>query len=499
MSVGIPPNENPITWLDGRYALVNQGGATRVYDREMGYYLRPLDLTTLYAATKIPMGEREIGVGAFWLNHHLKPTYVNGVGLFAGTTKTPEGYLNSWRGWGIEAKQGDWSKFETHLRDVICSGNDEHYNYLADWIAWGLQNPAKIPKTAVVLRGGQGTGKGIVAAVLGAIYSKHHTVKLTQASSFTGKFAGHLEKAMFVFADEAFFAGQKSEHGRLKALITEPEILIEPKNLTSVMCKNHMRVLLASNSDWVVPVEADDRRFFVLDVSDEHAQSDTWFTPIWQQMFTDTDTDTDTPGAGTAAFFHAMLKRDISGFKPHKFPRTAAHAAQKVLSMGMVEQWWYEVLSAPSLPYHVTKRLAEAGGEPTSWPEGRRAADKTSPTANFVPATPLFEAFNDWASDRKISHRTTYTAFGKIMRRLAIKGRTAKARGYKLGSRRECAEAFKKHLGINSLAALDLDEPDEGATQSGDGDEAMTVTVLKLLKPSDEQKQQEGNQQEGNQ
>lgn len=68
--------------------------------------------------------------------------------------------LNLWRGYGVEPKQGDWSSMREHIREVICSGNEEHYQYLIRWMAYGVQHLDRPVGVAIALRGEEGAGKG---------------------------------------------------------------------------------------------------------------------------------------------------------------------------------------------------------------------------------------------------------------------------------------------------------------------------------------------------
>jgi putative methionine-R-sulfoxide reductase with GAF domain len=66
--------------------------------------------------------------------------------------------------------------------------------------------------------------------------------------------------------------GDKAGESVLKALITEPVISIERKGFDVVQVRNCLHIIIASNSDWVVPAVADERRFCVLDVDAAHQQ-----------------------------------------------------------------------------------------------------------------------------------------------------------------------------------------------------------------------------------
>ena len=87
--------------------------------------------------------------------------------------------LNLWRGFGVKPKQGNWSLMQQHIREVICEGNEKHYQYLIGWMAYGVQNPDKPIGVAVAFLGAQGAGKGILARTYGRLYGKHF-IHITQ-------------------------------------------------------------------------------------------------------------------------------------------------------------------------------------------------------------------------------------------------------------------------------------------------------------------------------
>src|SRR5215207_9332163 len=95
---------------------------------------------------------------------------------------------------------------------------------------------------------------------------KGHSLHITNSKHLVGNFNAHLVDALFLFLDEAFWAGDKQGEGTLKALITERSIMIEPKGVDSYQMPNRLKILMASNNEWVVPASADERRYFVLDV-----------------------------------------------------------------------------------------------------------------------------------------------------------------------------------------------------------------------------------------
>ena len=55
-------------------------------------------------------------------------------------------------------------------------------------------------------------------------------------------------------------------------MITDPTFNIEQKGIDSIPISNYLRIFISSNEDWAVPIDSDDRRFVVLDLSDRHKQ-----------------------------------------------------------------------------------------------------------------------------------------------------------------------------------------------------------------------------------
>ena len=130
-----------------------------------------------------------------------------------------------------------------------------------------------------MLRGKRGTGKGILARELGFLFNEHF-INFNNPHHVTGSFNAHLQDSVLCLLDEAFWAGSKKAEGVLKTLITEPFIMIEGKYRNAVMTKNHLHIIIAGNEHWLVPAGMDERRFFVLDVSDERKQDTDYFAML---------------------------------------------------------------------------------------------------------------------------------------------------------------------------------------------------------------------------
>ena len=210
---------------------------------------------------------------------------------------------------------------------------------MLNWMANGVQHPGEQGGTAVVFRGPQGAGKGVAAHGYGSLFGQHY-FPFSNPRYLFGHFNAHLQDAVVLFADEAFPPDDKRAIGMLKTLITEPTIAIEAKYRDVVPVKNVTHLILASNEDWVVPADLDDRRFFVLDVSDVHRQDLPYFKAIARQL----------DRGGRAALLYDLQHRDLSEVELRTPPATPGLLEQKILSLKPFKRWWFETLENGVLP-----------------------------------------------------------------------------------------------------------------------------------------------------
>jgi hypothetical protein len=194
-------------------------------------------------------------------------------------------------------------------------------------MAYTVQQPGRPGEVAVVMRGKEGVGKGVLAKEFSRLLGSHYR-HISQAGHLTGHFNAHLQQCTVLFADEAFFAGDRSHQSILKALITEDILMIEPKGVDPFPVRNCLHLMMSSNNAWVIPAGADARRYFVLTVSDSHKQDHPYFAAITKQM----------DDGGREALLHHLLSRDLSKFNVRNVPQTAALADQKARSRRGVDR-----------------------------------------------------------------------------------------------------------------------------------------------------------------
>jgi Family of unknown function (DUF5906) len=134
-----------------------------------------------------------------------------------------------------------------------------------------------------------------------------------------------------LFADEAFWPGDKAGEGTVKRIVTEDTLVIEFKGVDVIVVLNVLKLIMASNNDWVVPAAMDDRRFAVFDINPEFAGKREYFEPLYREI----------ENGGIAAMMYDLLQMDLKGWHPrYHVPKTDALREQKELSLKPKDQWW---------------------------------------------------------------------------------------------------------------------------------------------------------------
>jgi Family of unknown function (DUF5906) len=284
------------------------------------------------------IGQIEMPAGEWWLRHGQRRQF-NKI-VFAPGKDVPGAY-NLWRGFGCEARPGDCSLLLEHIKNIVCGGVEAHYLYFLAWMANCVQNPSDQGHSAIVMRGKQGCGKSIVPSLFGLLFGRHYLM-VNRSEHLVGHFNYHLRDVVLLFADEAFFAGDKSNESTLKTIVTERSLTIESKGVDAEMSANCVHLMMASNEKWVVPAGPDDRRYFVLDCLPDMIGNRPYFTAMVRQMEVE---------GGKEALLHYLLNYDIkgSGVDIRDVPKTEALKQQKALSMDIDTEWWLNVLKRGSL------------------------------------------------------------------------------------------------------------------------------------------------------
>ena len=334
---------NALQTLQKKYALINLNGRVFTFDQQR------LETTAGQPAQKLELSNQ--GDATLLLKRAIKAKFSNNkdkgivieffespeTTLYEGVEFNPKSnnknYLNLWVGPYRKAKKGEWPTIDAFLLNVICDGDESSYNYLINYIAHALQKPEEKPGVMIILMGGQGIGKGTLGRIIQKIWPSTY-LQVSNIDAITGNFNGALERSFIVFMDEALFAGDRKSSDALKSLVTEPLILLNEKHQPARQAKSYHRFIAATNAMHLKHTDNDDRRDFVLQVSDRHKNDQNYWNELDHEM----------NHGGIEAFMYDLQERDLTNFNVRAKPSTVALLEQKLMSLGSIERWWHNCL-----------------------------------------------------------------------------------------------------------------------------------------------------------
>jgi Family of unknown function (DUF5906)/Bifunctional DNA primase/polymerase, N-terminal len=441
-----------IAEFNEKHFVTSEGGATLVMTERHDSRLnrtcytrsRFRDIEQLHSNRLIKVDEKDgtaimVPAGKLWLNHRKRRSYLGGV-VFDPAGGERDDQFNLWRGFSIKPKPGNWSLMSRHMLEVICGGNIDHCLYLRGLMARMVQQPWELGEVAVVLCAPEGAGKGVFIDTLMELFAPH-ALQVSNSQHLVGKFNEHLRDCLLLFADEAFFAGDRAHVGVLKALITEKNLIVEPKGFPAFPVPNRLHIFMASNNDWVVPADLASRRWFVPNVSPIRLGDRAYFNALCRQMEHE---------GGLAAMLHDLLHDDLADFDHRDIPKTEGLNEQRKLSLPIPERWWLDVLSREFV-------LASKHGFTNHFGQWHEELAKTV----------LFESYRDFSREHRDRDQLTREDLGRFIIkmggsnvRLPTKSVIGESRqglehhpsdrpwGYRLGTLKEARDAFTKRTGL---------------------------------------------------
>jgi len=345
---------HPYDKLNVDHAFVIAGGGSHILwettNADGKEAVEHLDLATFknkLANQKMMVGNKTTSVASQWLEWKGRRSY-DGIIFSPGQppevstdiNERPKRYFNLWRGFAYEpapygSSHPSLDLFLEHLNLNVCGGSEALYRWLLGFFAHLVQCPEQKPEVAIVLRGGKGVGKTMVAETIGDLLGRHFLLT-SDRRYLTGNFNGHLENCLMLVLDEAFWSGDKQAEGTLKNLITGREHVIEHKGKEPYVVANKTRIIICSNENWVVPVSHDERRFAFFDVGDGRKQDRVYFGQIRDGL----------RNGGYPVLLRYLLGYPLAGIDINTAPVTAGLLDQKLQSDDPLRQFWHACLDA---------------------------------------------------------------------------------------------------------------------------------------------------------
>ena len=241
-------------------------------------------------------------------------------------------HIKNFENCSIEKK--DREDFETilsHFRFIVDDKSEvasECYEYLMDWFAHLFQYPHLKTNTMVILKGGEGIGKGIITKKIGYMMGQDYYFQTEDpASDLFGNYNSIGKSRLLINFDEGEDAQTKKFYEKLKNAITEDTKNVKEKYEKAMVLKNYSRYLMTTNNEAVIKISDTNRRFVGFEC--RHPRIEEFKDTIGIAFDND---------KALYLLYQFFMNRDLSNRKWDKFPKTA----------------YYKRCLDVSLPYHWT-------------------------------------------------------------------------------------------------------------------------------------------------
>ncbi len=370
LGLGRASEDSDLAALNEKHAVVIIGGKTRIL-KEVASTVHPgcteyvFQLFDDFARAHSNRWKRWLNekgetkrmpLSKWWIEHPTRRQYLGGIAYIPEHDAHEVGdVLNLWTGFSVKPVQGDCTLFLAHIRDVICNGVAEHYDYLVRWMATIVQKRVRTGIAPLLRSDEEGTGKGFFAENFGYLLGQHYQ-QINNPEQILGKFNDHLQRLSLVNADEAFFAGDPRHRNALFGLITEKKFNVEPKGCGVFEAVNHMNFIITTNAKHAILAGPTARRFFALNVSNCRVGDTAYFDAIEDQL---------SHGGYEALLYHLLYDVDLAGFDVRKVPKTAALQEQAAYSRRGIDALIETVAHTAWLPHqhHLHPNVASTKGD----------------------------------------------------------------------------------------------------------------------------------------
>lgn len=173
--------------------------------------------------------------------------------------------INMWQSSELTAKKpknGKPAMFMKHMEYLFP--NTFEREYILDFFAHMVQKPREKIRHALIIIGGQGTGKSILNIAMRHILGSHN-VSLPSNENLSDRNTKWAKHAQLCWIDEVEQADKKGFMNKIKPYISEDYIEIREMYKDSYTIKNYMNFVATTNSVHPLLLAEDDRRFMIVE------------------------------------------------------------------------------------------------------------------------------------------------------------------------------------------------------------------------------------------
>ena len=254
--------------------------------------------------------------------------------IFDPSGKECQSKYNIWKGYKYQ-KTSDYEvenikPFVQHIKNIICNGDEALAEYVIKWFAQIIQTPHKKTGVGMVWRSeAEGVGKNIILNLIKDIIGSEYYYSTSNLEHLIGNFNADAEAKILINMNECLWGGDKKKEGRLKEFITEDSLTINQKGVKTYNINNFANVCITSNSDWIIGINQNDRRWAMIECSETKHDSQYYKTLV---------------NTNIQDLTNYLWSIDLTDFDTRNIIKTKLHNDQVELNMDTAELFWIDVL-----------------------------------------------------------------------------------------------------------------------------------------------------------
>lgn len=209
------------------------------------------------------------------------------------------------RGWDSEFRKRSSSPectlgFQTimkFMKDVICNGVVEYFQYLIKWISFLIQRPGKRTNICLFIYSNEkGTGKTTLSEIITKCLGDNYAYASSDMNAIFGRFNGAIaDKTLITLQEAPSYSTNKQYEEKIKTMITDNKITTENKNKDIRSGPNCLNFIFSTNNLDALKINKGERRYFALECSSKRKGDVSYWSQLYKyiemneviSMFTD--------------------------------------------------------------------------------------------------------------------------------------------------------------------------------------------------------------------
>jgi putative DNA primase/helicase len=187
----------------------------------------------------------------------------------------------------------------------LTGKSNQCLEYCLDYLAHVVQKAGELPRTALVFKGIQGTGKNLFfEGFSNKVLNKSYLLATAELDHIIGRFP-QINQKLIALMDEAKGKDTFVGSDKIKSYITAPTLVYEKKGIDGMTINNCSRMIFLTNNENGVLIEQTDRRFVAMECATDFTNDTVYFKALVKAF--------DTPSM-VRDFYLFLKNRDIIKF-----------------------------------------------------------------------------------------------------------------------------------------------------------------------------------------